>query len=498
VASELTKDQLWDMLNLSGPDPADAPKLEVTEAEIDESQKLRKGKNAERSDTVIKTDSWDRAKGTELSLRAGDGEKHDKLGPAAWADFHAAAFNSAPELQEHVLDERRKEFVGEMLDSPEFQQVREKSVFSRINSEIAAETTAETWAKLVEADAKTQQKEADRKTPKGKQLTKQEYGRNLSRAVTQAARQAQSGIDQMDDIARGIGSGGGADGVTDVSGLRAVVAAARKDPQLMRVFELAGRYRRVAQSKQRVKFVHGPDEVVGVDLSSDLSRVLPVELARLADDDQEWDVLRRFAEGTLQSRESRVAENVGKGPVVVIVDESGSMAGDRIANAKGFALALAWVAKSQRRWCALVGFAGHNFSNRHGMTYQPEQFASVCVLRPDRWDEQELLKWLQHFYNGGTDPDTPLHDVPHHFWPKFVEQGMQRGKTDVVVITDGEIRVPDEMAEAYREWKKREEVRTITLTIGSQPGGLAGVSDEVHLIQSLTVADESVGQVLGI
>lgn len=446
------------------------------------------GKLAKRQETVLKTDGWDRAKGEELSVRAGnDGESFDKLGPQAWADFHTAAFSSEPELNEHVLDERRKEFVSSLLESDDFKQVREKSVFSRINSEIAAETTAESWAALVEADAKTKAKERDRQSPKGKEQTKADYTRNLGRAVSDVAQKAQAGIDQMDQVARGIGHGGGDPSLLgDLDGVKRIFAAARRNPQLMKVFELAGRYRRVAQSRQRVKFVHGPDEVVGVDLGGDLARVLPVELGRLADDDLELDVMRRFVENTLQSRESRTAENVGKGPVVVVVDESGSMGGDRIANAKAFALAMAWVAKSQKRWCALVGFshsgAGH----------------STVVLRPDRWDQDGLVKWLEHFFAGGTDPQVPLHTVPHVLWPQFVEQGMTRGKTDVVMVTDGEIRVPWAMLQNYLDWKRREEVRAVTLTIGSQPGGLAEASDEVHLINALNVADESVGNLLGI
>jgi len=40
------------------------------------------GKLAKRHETVLKTDGWDRAKGEELSVRAGnDGESFDKLGP---------------------------------------------------------------------------------------------------------------------------------------------------------------------------------------------------------------------------------------------------------------------------------------------------------------------------------------------------------------------------------------------------------------------------------
>jgi hypothetical protein len=55
----------------------------------------------------------------------------------------------------------------------------------------------------------------------------------------------------------------------------------RNDPVLRRIGELAGRYRRMAQSRQRRKVRHGLDDVVGVTLDGDLARVLPHELAKL-------------------------------------------------------------------------------------------------------------------------------------------------------------------------------------------------------------------------
>ena len=51
----------------------------------------------------------------------------------------------------------------------------------------------------------------------------------------------------------------------------------RSDPTLRRICELAGRYRRVAQSRQRRKTTHGLDDVVGVVMDADLGRLLPQE-----------------------------------------------------------------------------------------------------------------------------------------------------------------------------------------------------------------------------
>ncbi len=122
--------------------------------------------------------------------------------------------------------------------------------------------------------------------------------------------------------------------------------------------DLAGRFRRVAQSKQRMKAAHGLDDVVGVEPGGDISRLLPSELARIAVPELELDALRRFAERQALCLARSSTEPAGKGPVIVAVDKSGSMHGDKAHTAKALALALAWVARRQRRWCALVAYSG--------------------------------------------------------------------------------------------------------------------------------------------
>jgi len=62
-----------------------------------------------------------------------------------------------------------------------------------------------------------------------------------------------------------------------------------------------------------------------------------------------------FAEHQALCREHHAVEPAGKGPVIAVVDESGSMQGAKAETAKALALALAWVARRQRRWWARRG-----------------------------------------------------------------------------------------------------------------------------------------------
>jgi uncharacterized protein with von Willebrand factor type A (vWA) domain len=179
-------------------------------------------------------------------------------------------------------------------------------------------------------------------------------------------------------------------------------------------------------------------------------------------------------------------EKVAKGPFVLVIDESGSMQGQKIEQAKGIALTFAWLARQQNRWCALVAFSG-------GST------GRCLALPPGRWDEAALLGWIVAFLGGGTVCDVPCIELPNVYWPEFVAQGLQRGKTDVVVITDGIVNVPEAVAANFNAWRAREQATVTTLIIGaSNAGDLALISDRVHIVRSLDVGEEAVSEILSI
>jgi uncharacterized protein with von Willebrand factor type A (vWA) domain len=75
------------------------------------------------------------------------------------------------------------------------------------------------------------------------------------------------------------------------------------------------------------------------------------------------------------------------------------MAGEKIHTAKALALALAWVARRQRRWCALVAFSGDSGER-------------LLPLPPGRWDELGLADWLSAFIGRGSDCDVPVREMP--------------------------------------------------------------------------------------
>jgi uncharacterized protein with von Willebrand factor type A (vWA) domain len=275
--------------------------------------------------------------------------------------------------------------------------------------------------------------------------------------------------------------GPGSPGSNDPAAVAALFKRVRSDPTLRRICELAGRFRRVAQSRQRQKVTHGLDDVVGVEPGGDVGRLLPSELARLMVPELELDTLRRIVEKQAMCREHHAVEPVGKGPVIVCLDESGSMSGEKIHTAKALALALAWVARQQRRWSALVAYSGDSGER-------------LLPLPPGRWDERRLMEWLSEFIGRGSHLDVPVREMPR----MYAELKAPPGVTDLVFVTDAKCRIDDSSKIRFLNWKEAAHARLVTLVIDNPPGDLALVSDEVHTVRSLDPDADAVGRVLSL
>ncbi|VTU00876.1 Marine sediment metagenome DNA, contig: S01H1_S27396 (Fragment) OS=marine sediment metagenome GN=S01H1_64016 PE=4 SV=1: VWA_2 [Gemmataceae bacterium] len=421
------------------------------------------------SPTALVLDEWGLRRGRDLVAES------DRLRAAgadalAAADYFGAAFDPDPALAPACADPRRHAFLARVLDAPEYRALRADTRLDDTAAAIAAAHLAEQFARLPAPDAA--------------EKSGGDFGAELAalRAAAAAVDGARAEVAEFRDAAAALGLGPGAPGAGDPAAIAAVFRRVRNDPGIKRICELAGRFRRVARAKQRRKAAHGTGDVVGVVPGGDVGRLLPAELVRLAVPELELDALRRIAEGHALCREHHATEPVGKGPVLAVVDESGSMAGDKVHTAKALALALAWVARHQRRWAGLIAFSGGSGER-------------LLALPPGRWDEGRLCDWLAAFIGRGSDLDVPVAELPR----MYREVGAPVGVTDLVIVTDALCRIPAALRESFLAWRRAARVRAVALVVGgAAPGDLAAVCDETHAVPALDPASETVGRVLSL
>jgi len=430
------------------------------------------------SPTALAIDEWGLRRGRDL---VAENSRLEKCGTDefAAADFFTVAFDPNPTLLPGCVDPRRHQFLSQLLDTPEYHSLHTDTQLDDTSSEIAATHFAHQFAHLKKEDTKEKPCGAAAGTSSGDGELAEEMA--ALRAVGKAIAEAGKEVEALKETTTALGIGKGERGSNDPRVIAELFKRVRGNLNLRKICELAGRFRRVAQSKQRQKVSHGLDDVVGVEPGGDIGRLLPSELMKLAVPELELDTLRRIVERQALCREHHSVEPVGKGPIIVVADESGSMEGSRVHTAKALALALAWIARQQRRWCGLIAYSGSSGER-------------LLALPPGRWNETALCDWLSEFIGKGSDLDLPIEELPR----MYKQIGAPLGITDVIFITDARARIPHEMRERFVAWKQLCKARVISLVIDHSPGDLALVSDEVHSVRSLNPGDEAVGRVLSL
>jgi uncharacterized protein with von Willebrand factor type A (vWA) domain len=467
--------ELLKLLDLNAKPPTVTP---TTDGSV-EAAPTTDNPTATASPTALVVDEWGLRRGRDL---VSESERLQTIGTSPWAaaDFFHAAFDPAPTLQANCIDPLRHQFLTQLLDTPDYHALHTATQLDDTASAIAASHFADAFTQL---PPQVPPSEDGAAAPSPPPATGSTLAGEMAvlRAVGQAVVEARKEVGELQDAVAALGLGPGAPGANDPATIAALYKRVRNDPGLRRICELAGRFRRVAQSKQRQKTAHGLDEVVGVEPGGDIGRLLPSELVKLVVPELELDTLRRLAERQTLCREHHAVEPVGKGPILVSIDESGSMEGGKVHTAKALALALAWIARQQHRWCGLIAYSGRSGER-------------LLALPPSRWNESALCAWLAAFIGGGSDLDVPIVELPR----MYQEIGAPPGMTDLVFVTDARCRIPSELQERFRTWRQAHSVRATALVVGSSPGDLASVCEECHPVNTLDPGSDAVGRVLSL
>ena len=286
---------------------------------------------------------------------------------------------------------------------------------------------------------------------------------SIRRSVDDAALE----VEEITSATAGLSGLGGSARTSEET--HALLASALKTSEsLRRLGQLAGRMRRLAMAKRRSRTRQSASELSDVTTGNDLTRTVPHELMKLADPLLALDFCRAFVERSLLQYELTGHEREGRGPVVVLIDDSDSMDGPAATFARAAALALADVALADKRACRLVRFS--------------HRINGVLDLRPGRTgDTQALLAFLSGAVDGGTSFELPL-----RLARAAIESEPIYERADVVLITDGEAEISDEFLREWNQRATREGMSTYALHIGgTSPAVLKRLATDVIELRAL-------------
>ncbi len=300
----------------------------------------------------------------------------------------------------------------------------------------------------------------------------------LRRAVASACEKSSQAIEKDREATeglRGVGFGTSTHrgGRTQGSPARRLSQRLKRDERLSRLAMLAGKFKRIAAAKMKAKVRHGADEVSDVELGSNLSRILPSELVKLSHPLLRKAFLASLLEGKVMQYRLSGTDSLGRGPLVVCLDKSGSMDGPKDLWSTAVALALLDVAQRQRRPFALVAFDGD---------VKRQDIVEVGSQLP----EETLFTAC----SGGTNITGVLARALSII--QTSTGGMKAA--DVVLITDGESETQD--APVIRQLAEQLRITILGVGIGVSAESLKPWSDEAHAISRLDTADEVAAEAL--
>jgi uncharacterized protein with von Willebrand factor type A (vWA) domain len=260
---------------------------------------------------------------------------------------------------------------------------------------------------------------------------------------------------------------------------RASLAQRLRSGRMARFTSLIGRFRQMAAAQRARRVENVPGEVVGIELGSDISRLIPAEIANLAVPGLREEFIARLVDGRALQYQQRGETEADKGAIICLVDCSYSMShmvgttgisGE--AWAKAFALSMLDQARTEKR-----DFAGILFSDED----------EVSVYRfPAREPVKisQLLDFAEFFWGGGTDFQAPLTAAVQILTGQYDGEGLENG--DIALVTDGIAHVDENWMKDYQEAKARLGFRTFGIRIGTPVGSiLDALSDNVRAIEDL-------------
>ncbi|MFS0689913.1 VWA domain-containing protein [Sporosarcina sp. 179-K 8C2 HS] len=471
--------------------------------------KRRKSHNANRS--VLNTDAFDKRRFREIfemssGLQRLRGEGELPMFESLLADIWASLYKMKPEITGQVdIDlEVNKSLMERIMAEESFVTFRSFTRLDDLSSAIGTVKFGEKtnqWLAEQKKDDEDLQKQLEGILEMHRQLRRHDWqeetrseshetdenftelmtkldeklqqilrinSESFSQAMVQAIQETKQVKDGLISLLGGIRSGRG-DGDLKKVPLRDQISLAEKiasNKKMKEIAEWAGRFKQVARKKQKTKYNEAVNRS-GVTIGTDIERLLPIELGLYTHPTTKNDFLRRFIEGQTMMYVQEGREVLGKGPIILCLDQSSSMR-SHDTQAKGFTLALMSIARRQRRDFCLILFSTH---------------IQVFKYEKGKVKSSDLVNLAQIFLSGGTNFALPLSRS------LSVINESRFKEADVIFVTDGEDEINDSFLEEFNKKKKEKAFNVLSFILGGHVNTVELFSDKVVIMKDFE--DES-------
>ena len=337
-------------------------------------------------------------------------------------------------------------------------------------------------AAQAKADADKKEKKVERLNRKLEESSEARE-QKVRRAVRQGLAEAMAEVEQANDAIKAFGGGydagfgieTGAGGRNSLSTKEKIAIAQQvgRSPKLQQIAAVCGRFTRIALQQQKTRVKHPPDEITSIITGCEIERLLPSEIALLADPALEDLFYLKFAERSLMQYDLIGHEPEGQGPIILAVDESESMSWmcgpmTKEVWSKAVMLALLSIARLQKRDFAVIHFSG-------------ESNIKVEVFPKGQATAQETIACASHFFNGGTVFDEWMDEALNLAGQSAFD------KADTICVSDGVGRLKSDTLANWQKMRADRGMHSYSILIGGSEGEqlLWQISDAVFYLDDL-------------
>lgn len=455
--------------------------------------------------SVLNADAFDKRRFNEfLKMSKGlqelkeNGENEFPYFSQLMGDIWSSFYKTKPRLleEEKILPELKANhsFMGKIMSDEGFKQTKKTTTFDDVSSALFTVSFGEKvleWIKEIKEKNKEfekainnmqnlqQEQEGDQQlinqiNQMNEILQNELSSSNIQEMIKQGIKETNEQKNSLKDLLNGIGAGtGNGDFELQKMPTRERIALAEKlkdNKKIKKIAEWAGRFKQIARSKQKVKHKESVERS-GISMGNEVERILPIELSMQSFPTAKLDFLRRFAEGQVMLYDKKGKDVLGKGPIVLCLDQSGSMRTLELQS-KGFALAIMAIAKKQKRDFAYIPFSTS---------------AKVHLFKKGKISVKEMTEIAESFKNGGTNFYHPLKKALN----LIIESRFK--DADIIFVTDGDATLPYEFIEKFNKVKRQKKFGMKTILIGfeAKDESLKPVSDEIIHANDFMEADKA-------
>lgn len=256
---------------------------------------------------------------------------------------------------------------------------------------------------------------------------------------------ATSEVQQVSDYVQAWGLGEGSDIKVPFGLKRSALERIRNSDYLKKFTDMIGKYKECAVAEQKKKVKNSAVEIKSVKVGDKIEDALPSDKLNLCNNTTKKDFYRRMTQGQLMTYDKESQRQKNKGPIIVCIDQSGSMSGDKDMWAKALAVGILEVAQLQKREFACIPY--------------DSRCRKTTIIHKDEISPDKIIGIAEEKATGGTDFEAPLKEAS-----KLIEDSSFK-EADVVFITDGDCSVSSDFKRKFTQLKEDKDFRTLGVLV---------------------------------